>query len=141
MSDSVRPQRRQPTSTPLCRPWDSPGKNTGVACHFLLQCMRVKSENEVAQLHRTLGDHMDCSLPGSSVHKYIHKHNILMIMGQMLQSKYILWLIGLKKQQQQLIYMYLQETHFRSKITHRQKVRAWKKIPLKLETKGRLELG
>ena len=47
MSDSVRPQRRQPTRLP--RPWDSPGKNTGVACHFLLQCMKVKSEIEVAQ--------------------------------------------------------------------------------------------
>ena len=58
--------------------------------------MRVKSENEVIQLHQTLSDHMDGSLPGSSVPKYIHKHNILMIMGQMLQSKYILWLIGLK---------------------------------------------
>ena len=47
MSDSVRPHRRQPTRLP--RPWDSPGKNTGVGCHFLLQCMKVKSESEVAQ--------------------------------------------------------------------------------------------
>ena len=50
------------------RPWDSPGKNTGVGCHFLLQCMKVKSESEVAQLYPTLSDPMDCSLPGSSVH-------------------------------------------------------------------------
>ena len=50
------------------RPRDSPGKNTGVGCHFLLQCMKVKSESEVAQLLQTLGDPMDCSLPGSSVH-------------------------------------------------------------------------
>ena len=50
------------------RRWDSPGKNTGVGCHFLLQCMKVKSENEVAQSYPTLSDHMDCSLPGSSVH-------------------------------------------------------------------------
>ena len=50
------------------RPWDSPGKNTGVGCHFLLQCMKVKSESEVAQLCPTLSDPMDCSLPGSSVH-------------------------------------------------------------------------
>ena len=50
------------------RPWDSPGKNTGVGCHFLLQCMKVKSESEVAQLCPTLRDPMDCSLPGSSVH-------------------------------------------------------------------------
>ena len=66
MSDSVRPQRWQPTRLP--RPWDSPGKNTGVGCHFLLQCMKVKSESEVAQLCPTLSDPMDCSLPGSSVH-------------------------------------------------------------------------
>ena len=50
------------------RPWDSPGKNTGVGCHFLLQCMEVKSESEVTQLCPTLSDPMDCSLPGSSVH-------------------------------------------------------------------------
>ena len=50
------------------RPWDSPGKNTGVGCHFLLQCRKVKSESEVAQSCPTLLDPMDCSLPGSSVH-------------------------------------------------------------------------
>ena len=61
MSDSVRPHRRQPARLP--RPWDSPGKNTGVGCHFLLQCMKVKSENEVAQSCPTLRDPMDCSLP------------------------------------------------------------------------------
>ena len=66
MSNSVRPHRRQPTGLP--RPWDSPGKNTGVGCHFLLQCMKVKSESEVAQLYLTLSDPMDCSLPGSSIH-------------------------------------------------------------------------
>ena len=66
MSDSVRPQRWQPTRLP--RPWGSPDKNTGVGCHFLLQCMKVKSESEVAQSRRTLSDPMDCSLPGSSVH-------------------------------------------------------------------------
>jgi len=65
MSDSVRPHRRQPTR--LSRPWDSPGKNTGVGCHFLLQCMKVKSESEVIQLCPTLSDPMDCSPPGSSV--------------------------------------------------------------------------
>ena len=63
--DSVRPHRRQPTRLP--RPWDSPGKNTGVRCHFLLQCMKVKSEREVAQSCLTPGDLMDFSLPGSSV--------------------------------------------------------------------------
>ena len=67
MSDSVRPRRRQPTRLP--RSWDSPGKNTGVGCHFLLQCMKVKSESEVSQSCPTLSDPMDCSLPGSSVHE------------------------------------------------------------------------
>ena len=66
MSDSVWPHRRQPTRLP--RPWDSPGKNTGVSCHFLLQCMKVKSEREVAQSYPTLRDPMDCSLLGSCVH-------------------------------------------------------------------------
>ena len=66
VSDCVWPHRQQPTRLP--RPWDSPGKNTGVACHFLLQCMQVKSESEVAQSCPTLRDPMDCSLPGSSVH-------------------------------------------------------------------------
>ena len=66
MSDSVRPQRRPPTRLPC--PRDSPGKNTGVGCHFLLQCMKLKSESEVAQSCPTLLDPMDCSLPGSSVH-------------------------------------------------------------------------
>ena len=50
------------------RPWDSLGKNTGVGCHFLLQCMKVKSESEVTQLCPTLPDPIDCSLPGSSAH-------------------------------------------------------------------------
>ena len=66
MIDSMRPHRWQPTRLP--RPWDSPGKNTGVGCHFLLQCMKVKSESEVAQSRPTLSNPMDCSLPGSSVH-------------------------------------------------------------------------
>ena len=63
---TVRPHRQQPTR--LLHPWDSPGKNTGVGCHFLLQCMKVKSEREVAQSCPTLSDPMDCSLPGSSIH-------------------------------------------------------------------------
>ena len=66
MSNSVRPHRRQPIRLP--RPWDSPGKNNGVGCHFLLQCMKVKSEREGAQSCPTLWDSMDCSLPGSSIH-------------------------------------------------------------------------
>ena len=66
MPDSVRPQRRQPTRLP--HPWDSPGKNTGVGCHFLLQRMKVESESEIAQSCPTLSDPVDCSLPGSSGH-------------------------------------------------------------------------
>ena len=66
MSDSVRPHRRQPTRLP--RPWDSPGKNTGVGCHFPLQGMKVESESEVAQSHLTPSDPMDCSPPGSCIH-------------------------------------------------------------------------
>ena len=57
MSDSVRPHRGQPIRLP--RHWDSPEKNTGVGCHFLLQCMKVKSEREVAQSCSTLSDPMD----------------------------------------------------------------------------------
>ena len=63
MSDSVQPHRQQPTRL-LC-PWDSPSKNTGVGCHLLLQCMKVKRKSEVAQ---SLSDSMDYSLPGSSIH-------------------------------------------------------------------------
>ena len=66
MSDSVRPHRQQPTRLP--RPWDSPGKNTGVGCHFLLQCVKVKSESVVAQSCLIPSDPMDYSPPGSSVH-------------------------------------------------------------------------
>ena len=65
-SHSVRPHRWQPTR--LCHPWDSPGKNTGVGCHFLLQCMKVKTESQVTQSCPTLSNPMDCSPPGSSVH-------------------------------------------------------------------------
>ena len=63
---TLRRHRRQPIRLP--HPWDSPGKNTGVVCHFLLQCMKVKSEREAAQSCPTLCDPVDCSLPGSSTH-------------------------------------------------------------------------
>ena len=66
MSDSVRPHRWQPAR--LRHPRDSPGQNTRVGCHFLLQCMKVKGESEVAKSCPTLCDPMDCSLPGSSLH-------------------------------------------------------------------------
>ena len=65
VSDSVRPHRRQPTRLP--RPWDFPGKNTGVGCHFLLQCMKVKSESE-SEFASDSSDPMNCSPPGPSVH-------------------------------------------------------------------------
>ena len=65
---TLRPHRRQPTRLPC--PWDSPGKNTGVGCHFLLQRMKVKSESKVAQSCPTLSDPMDCSLPDSPVHGF-----------------------------------------------------------------------
>ena len=66
VSDSERPHRRQPIRLPS--PWDSPGKNTRVGCHFLLQCIKVKSESEVTQSCPTLSNPMDCSPPGSSTH-------------------------------------------------------------------------
>ena len=66
MPDSVRPHRQQPTSLPC--PWDSPGKNIGVGCHFLLQCVKMKSESEVTQSCLTLSDPMDHSLPGFCIH-------------------------------------------------------------------------
>ena len=65
---TLQPHRRQPTRLPS--PWDSPGKNTGVHCHFLLQGMKVKSESKVTQSCPTLNDPMDCSLPGSSIHGF-----------------------------------------------------------------------
>ena len=65
MSYSVRPHRWQPTR--LHHPWDSPGRNIGVGCHFILQCIKAKSESEVAQSCPTPSDPMDCSLPGSSM--------------------------------------------------------------------------
>ena len=68
MSDSVQPHRWQSTRLPC--PWDSPGKNTGVGCHFLLQCVKVKSESEVTQSCPTLSDPMDYSLLGSSIHGF-----------------------------------------------------------------------
>ena len=66
MSDSVQPHRQQPNRLP--RPWDFPGKNTGVGCHCILQCMKVKSESEVTQSCLTPSDPMDHSPLGSSVH-------------------------------------------------------------------------
>ena len=66
VSNSVPPPWTAVHQAPC--PWDSPGKNTGVGCHVLLQCMKVKSESEVAQSYPTPSDPMDCSLPGFSIH-------------------------------------------------------------------------
>ena len=76
VSNSVRPHRRQ-----LPCPWDSPGKNTGVGCHFLLQYTKVKSESEVAQLCLTFSDPMDCSLPGSSPDNILRVNVFTMIIS------------------------------------------------------------
>ena len=75
VSDSVQPHWRQPTRV-LC-PWDSPGKNTGVGCHLLLQCMKVKSESGEAQSCLTLSEPMDCSPPGSSIHGIFQVRGLL----------------------------------------------------------------
>ena len=77
MSDSVRPHRRQPTRLP--HPWDSPGKNTGVGCHFLLQCRKVKSESEVAQSCLTLSGRgsipsWGIKIPRAASHTHTHTH-------------------------------------------------------------------
>ena len=68
MSDPVWPHRWQPPRLPC--PWDSPGKNTGVGCHFLFQCMEVKSESEVAQSCPRLSNHMDCMQPNRLLHSW-----------------------------------------------------------------------
>ena len=68
ISTAAAAAKSRQSSVRLLCPWDSPGKNTGVGCHFLLQCMKVKSESEVAQSCLTLSDLMDCSLRGSSIH-------------------------------------------------------------------------
>ena len=88
MSNSVGPHRRQPTR--LSRPWDSPGKNTGLGCHFRLQCMKVESESEVAQSCPILSDPMDCSPPGSLVHGIFQAR--VLVWGAIVFSP-LLWLL------------------------------------------------
>ena len=137
----MRPHRWQPTRLP--HPWDYPGKNTGVGCHFLLQCMKVKSESEVGQLCQTLIDPMDCSLPGSSVHG-IFQERVLEWVAIAFSNKYICINNYLKcqwtecsnqknkvadwiKKQEPTICCLQCETHLRAKDTHGLKVREWKK--------------
>ena len=93
MSNSLRPQRRQPTRLP--HPWDSAGNNTEVGCHFIVQCMKVKSESEVAQLCPSPSDPMDCSPPGFSVHGIFQakemsyeRHIVLRSLKNMIQHFY-----------------------------------------------------
>ena len=100
---TLRPHGLQPTRLP--RPWDSPGKNTGVGCHFLLQCMKVKSEREVSQSCLALSDPMDCSLPGSSVHGIFQARvlewgaiafsEFLFLEFLFLKSLFILYILGI----------------------------------------------
>ena len=86
MSDSVRPHRRQPNRLP--RPWYSPDKNTGMGCHFLLQCVKVKSESEVAQSCPTLSNPMDCSPPGSSIWLHQITHSPLVVVQSLSQIQF-----------------------------------------------------
>ena len=80
----MRPHRRKPTR--LHHPWGSPGKNTGVGCHFLLQCMKVKRESEVAQSCPTLSDPIDYSLPDSSIHGISLARVLAAVAAKSLQS-------------------------------------------------------
>ena len=111
MSDSVRPHRWQPTRLP--HPWDSPGKNTGVGCHFLLQCMKVKSESEGAQSCPTLSDPMDCSLPDSIDYPVIlifltvFLDSLIILFSYILILKRLSWIWPLMKVIQGPQYLYL----------------------------------
>ena len=104
VSDSVRPHRWQPTRLPC--PWDSPGKISGVDCHFLLQCIQVKSESEVAQSCPTLSDPLDCSLPGSSVHG-IFQARVLEwgAIAFSRRSVILSYKMGTKKENKEIIYL------------------------------------
>ena len=104
VSDSVRPHRWQPTRLPC--PWDSPGKISGVDCHFLLQCIQVKSESEVAQSCPTLSDPLDCSLPGSSVHGIFQAR--VLEWGAIVFSRrsvILSYKMGTKKENKEIIYL------------------------------------
>ena len=94
---TVRPYRRQPTR--LRHPRDSPGKNTGVGCHFLFQCMKVKSKSEVTQSCLTLSDPQNCSLPGSSVHGIF-------------QARVLEWGAMLHYQKDSILFLLLSLTNF-----------------------------
>ena len=95
MSDSVGPHRQQPMSLP--HPWDSPSKNTGMGCHLLLQCMKVKSETEVAQSCPTLSDSMDCSPSGSSIHGISQARVMEWVAMRTFYLTFLVWRRWLKK--------------------------------------------
>ena len=92
MSDSARSQRRQPTRLP--HPWDSSGKNTRGGCHFLLQCMKVKSESEIAQSCPTLCDPMDCSPQGSSINGIFQAGSLPLNHTKMESLSYLEFILG-----------------------------------------------
>ena len=137
VSDSVWPQRWQPTRLPCL--WYSPGKNTGVGCHFLLQCMKVKSESEVAQSCPTPRDPMDCSPPGSSVHGFSRQEYWSGVPLQIISNDSVIKVL--------LVFLEPQlsfETHilwldnFFSKVLHGQRrVRTWDKVLNTLMVCGR----
>ena len=164
MSDSVRPHRRQPTRLP--HPWDSPGKSTGVGCHFLLQCMKVKRESEVAQSCPTLSDPRDCSLPGSSIHGifqtrvlewgaiafsdiYTHIHTYVCIHIHTHLSGLSWWLRGkesaaMQEIQQMQVQSLGQEDPLEEEMTTHSRILSWRipwtEDPGRLQPKGPTEL-
>ena len=112
VSNSVQPHRRQPTRLPSL---GFSSKNTRVGCHFLLQCMKVKSEGEVAQSCPTLRDSMDCSLPGSSILRKYQKTGEgvrLRITGEMvgINTSKVQWgqiITGLLSQMKKFLFYYI----------------------------------
>ena len=124
-------RRWQPTRLP--RPWDSPGKNTGVGCHFLLQCMKVKSGSGVAQSCPTPSDPMDCSPPGSSIHG-IFQARVLEWVAIAFSERLVEWI----QKQDPCRYVY-KETYFRSRDTYIMKVRGQKLFSMQFEIKRYLE--
>ena len=135
----MQPHRWQPTRLP--RPWDSPGKNTGVGHHFLLQCMKVKSESEVTQSCLTPSDPMDCRLPGSSVHGIFQARVLEWGANAFLLYILYIWISTLNinglsvpskrhrladaKTRPYICCLY--ETHITPRDTYRLKVSLWKK--------------
>ena len=108
MTDSVQPYKPQPTRLP--RPWDSPDKNTGVGFHFLLQCMKVKSESKDAQSCPTLSDPIDCSPPGSSIHGIFQARVLEWVAIAFSDLSYSVLVLGIQPSDLD-IYMYIKHIH------------------------------